>query len=104
MKTSENATKNPVVVFIERVFYSFEDTVCTCDSLTDPCSIQTFDNGTSLVFEIILCLNNRPSMKKFQITQFDGYFNIARCNSVAQLFPNAVSLPCMKLVSDKFLC
>ena len=72
-------------LFIERVFYSCEDIICRCDSLTDPCSIGTFDNGIILVFEMIVCLNNPPSMKRFQITQFEGYFNIARCNSVWQL-------------------
>ena len=44
--------------FIERVFYSCEDIVCTYDSLADLCSMQTFDNGIILVFEMILCLNN----------------------------------------------
>ena len=65
-------------LFIERVFYSREDIVCTCDSLTDPCSIETFDNGIILVFEMIVCLNNSTSMKRFQITQFEGYFNIVK--------------------------
>ena len=37
-------------LFIERVFCSCEDITCTCDSLADPCSIETFDNG------IIWCL------------------------------------------------
>ena len=67
-------------LFIERVFFSCEYIVCTCDSLTEPCSIETFDNGIILVFEMIVCLNNQPSMKRFQITQFEGYFNLARCN------------------------
>ena len=58
-------------LFIERVFYSCEDIICRCDSLTDPCSIGTFDNGIILVFEMIVCLNNPPSMKRFQITQFE---------------------------------
>ena len=31
-------------LFIERVFYSCEDVVGTCDSLANPCSIKTFDN------------------------------------------------------------
>ena len=91
-------------LFIERVFYSCEDIVYTCDSLTDPCSIETFDNEIILVFEMIVCLNNPPSMKRFQITQFEGYFNIARCNSVWQLFANSISIPCIELVWDKFLC
>ena len=91
-------------LFIERVFYSCEDIVYTCDSLTDPCSIETFDNEIILVFEMIVCLNNPPSMKRFQITQFEGYFNIARCNSVWQLFANSISIPCVELVWDKFLC
>ena len=91
-------------LFIERVFFSCEDVVCTCDSLADPCSIETFDNGIILVFEMIVCLNNPPSMKRFQITQFEGYFNIARCNSVWQLFANSISIPCVELVWDKFLC
>ena len=63
-----------LTLFIERVFYSCEDIVCKCDSLADPCSIETFDNGIILVFEMIVCLNNPPSMKRFQITQFEGYF------------------------------
>ena len=63
-------------LFIGRVFYSCEDIVCTCDSLTDPCSIETFDNGIILVFEMIVCLNNPPNMKRFQITQFEGYFTL----------------------------
>ena len=91
-------------LFIERVFFSCEDVVCTCDSLGDPCSIETFDNGIILVFEIIVCLNNPPNMKRFQITQFEGYFNIAKCNSVWQLFANSISIPCVELVWDKFLC
>ena len=91
-------------LFIERVFFSCEDIVCTCDSLADPCSIETFDNGIILVFEMIVCLNNPPSMKRFQITQFEGYFNIARCNSVWQLFANSISIPCLELVWDRFLC
>ena len=91
-------------LFIERVFYSCEDIVYTCDSLTDPCSIESFDNEIILVFEMIVCLNNPPSMKRFQITQFEGYFNIARCNSVWQLFANSISIPCVELVWDKFLC
>ena len=61
-------------LFIERVFYSCEDMVCTCDSLADPSSIETFDNGIILVFEMIVCLNNPSSMKRFQITQFEEYF------------------------------
>ena len=72
-------------LFIERVFFSCEYIVCTCDSLTEPCSIETFDNGIILVFEMIVCLNNPPSMKRFQITQFEGYFNIASCNPIWQL-------------------
>ena len=91
-------------LFIERVFFSCEDVVCTCDSLADPCSIETFDNGIILVFEMIVCLNNPPSMKRFQITQFEGYFNIAWCNSVWQLFVNSISILCVELVWDKFLC
>ena len=69
-------------LFIEMIFYSCEDIGCTCDSLADPCIIETFDNGIILVFEMIVCLNNLPSMKWFQIAQFKGYFNIARSNSV----------------------
>ena len=57
-----------------------------------------------LVFEMIACLNSPPSMKRFQITQFEGYFYIARCNSVWQLFANAISILCVELVWDKFLC
>ena len=91
-------------LFIERVFYSCEDIVCTCDSLADSCSIETFDNRIILVLEMIVCLNNPPSMKIFQITQFEGNFNIARCNSVWQLLANYVSTPCIELVRDKFLC
>ena len=91
-------------LFIERVFYSCEDNVYTCDSLTVPCSIETFDNGIILVFGMIVCLNNPPSMKRFQITQFEEYFYIARCNSVWQLFANAISILCVELVWDKFLC
>ena len=41
-------------LFIERVFYSCEDVVCTYDSLADPCSIETFDNGIILVFKMIV--------------------------------------------------
>ena len=88
----------------KRVFYSCEDIFCTCNSLPDPYSIEVFDNGIILVFEMIVCLNNPPSMKKFQITQFEGYFNIIRCNSVWQLFVNSISIPCVELVWDKFLC
>ena len=67
MNKSENTTKNPVVVlFIERVFHSFEGNVCTCDSLADPCSIQTFDNGTSLVFEIIYILTSHRVWRSFK--------------------------------------
>ena len=91
-------------LFIERVFYSSEDIVCTCDNLVYPCSIETFDNGIILVFDVIVCLNNPPSMKRFQITQFEGYFNIARCSSVWQLFVNSISISCVELVWDKFLC
>ena len=69
-------------LFIERVFYSCEDIVCACDKLANLCSIETFDSGIILVFEMIVCLNNPQIMKRFQITQFEGYFNIARCNSV----------------------
>ena len=69
-------------LFIERVFYSCEDIVCTCDNFADPCSVETFDNGIILVFEMIVCLSNPPSMKRFQITQFEGHFNINRGNSV----------------------
>ena len=91
-------------LFIDRVFYLCEDIFCTCNSLAVTCSIKTFDNGIILVFEMIVCLNNPPSMKRFQITQFEGYFNIARCNSVWQLFANSISIPCVELVWDKFLC
>ena len=91
-------------LFIERVFYSCEDIVCACDKLADLCSIETFDSGIILVFEMIVCLNNPQSMKRFQITQFEGYFNIARCNSVWQLFANSISMPCVERVLDKFLC
>ena len=91
-------------LFIERVFYLFEDIFCTCDSLAEPCSIKTFDNGIILVFEMIVYLNNPPRMKRFQITQFEGYFNIARCISVWQLFANSISIPWVELVWDKFLC
>ena len=46
--------------------------------LTDEkCSIETFDIGVILVFEMIVCLNNLSNMKRFQITQFEGYFYIA---------------------------
>ena len=90
--------------FTERIFYSCEDIVCTCDSLIDPCSIETFDSGIISVFEMIACPNNPPNMKRFQITQFEGYFNIAKCNSVWQLFANSISIPCVELVWDKFLC
>ena len=69
-------------LFMEGVLYSCEDIVCTCDSFTDPGSIETFDNGIILVFEMIVCLNNLPSMRRFQITQFEGYVNIARSNFV----------------------
>ena len=41
-------------LFIEMIFYSCEDIGCTCDSLADPCSIETFDNGIILVFEMIV--------------------------------------------------
>ena len=58
-------------LFIERTFYSCGDIVCTCDSLTDPCSIETFDSGIILVFEVIVCINNPSNMKRFQITQFE---------------------------------
>ena len=51
-------------LFIERVFYLCEDIVCTCDSLAEPCSIETIDDGIILVFEMIVCLSNPPSMKK----------------------------------------
>ena len=91
-------------LFIERVFYLCKDIVCRCDTLADPCSIETFDNGIILAFEMIACLNNSPSMKRFQITQFEGYFNIIRCNSVWKLFVNSISIPCVELVWDKFLC
>ena len=91
-------------LFIERVFYLYEDIVCTCDSLAEPCSMETIDDGIILVFEMIVCLNNPPSMKRFQITQFEGYFNIARCNSVWQLFANSISIQCVVLAWDKFLC
>ena len=37
-------------LFIEKVFYSSEDIVCTYDSIADPCSIETFDNGIILAF------------------------------------------------------
>ena len=91
-------------LFIEDVFYTCEDIVCTCDSLTDPCSIETFENEIILVFEMIVCLNNLPNMRRFQITQFEGYFNIARSNFVWQLFANSISIPCVELVWDKILC
>ena len=91
-------------LFIERVFYLCKDIVCRCDTLADPCSIETFDNGIILAFEMIACLNNSPSMKRFQITQFEGYFNIIRCNSVWKLFVNSISIPGVELVWDKFLC
>ena len=73
-------------LFIERVFYLCKDIVCRCDTLADPCSIETFDNGIILAFEMIACLNNSPSMKRFQITQFEGCFNIIKCNSVWKLW------------------
>ena len=91
-------------LFIERVFYSCEDIFRTCDSFAVTCSIKTFDNGIILVFEMIVYLNNPPSMKRFQITQFEGYFNIARYNSVWQLFANSIRIPSVELVWDKFLC
>ena len=83
MKKSKKLLKIMLMpLFIETVFYSCEDTVCTCDSLAVPCSTKTFDNEIILVFEMIVCLNDSPSMKRFQITQFGEYFNIARFNSV----------------------
>ena len=93
-------------LFIESVFYSCEGIVCTCDNLADPCSIENFDNGIILVFEMIACLNNPPSMKRFQITQFEGYFNfnITRYIFVWQLFANSISILCVELVWDKLLC
>ena len=54
--------------------------------------------------EMIVCLKNPPSLKRFQITQFEGDFNITRCSSIWQLFANSISIPCVKLVWDKFLC
>ena len=83
-RKSKKTTKNSVDVSVHRkgFSYSCEDIVGTCDSLADPYSIETFDNGIILLFEIIVCLNNQPSKKRFQITQFEGDFNIARCNSV----------------------
>ena len=105
MKKSEKTIKNSTVASVNpKGFLLMWSIVCTCDSLADPCSIETFDNGIILVFEMIVCLNNPPSMKRFQITQFEGYFNIARCNSVWQLFANSISIPCVELVWDKFLC
>ena len=91
-------------LFIERVFYLREDIFCTCDSFAVTWNIKTFDNEIILAFEMIVYLNNPPSMKRFQITQFEGYFNIARYNSVRQLFANSISIPCVELVWDKFLC
>ena len=38
-------------LFIERVFYSYEDNVCTCDSLADPCS-----SSKPLTMESFRCL------------------------------------------------
>ena len=103
-KKSEETTKNSVVaLFIERFFYSFEDIVFTCDSFADPCSIETFDNGIILAFEMTVCHNDTPNMKWFQITQFEGYFNIARCNSLWQ-FVNSIRIPCVELVWDKLFC
>ena len=104
-KESGKTTKNSVAVSVHRKgFYSCEDIVCTCDSLADPCSIKTFDNGIILVFEMILYLKNLPTMKRIQITQFEGYFDIARCNSVWQLFPNSISIPCVERFLDKLFC
>ena len=104
-KKAKKLLKIPLLsLFLERIFYLCEDIVCTCDSLADPCSIETFENGIILVFEMIVCLNNPPSMKKFQMTQLEGYFNITRYNSIWQLFANSISIPCVELVWDKFLC
>ena len=91
-------------LFIEGVFCSDKNIVWTCDSLAGLCSNETFNNGIILVFEKIVCLNNPPSMKRFQITQFEEYFNIARCNSNWQLLANYTSIPCVELVWEKFLC
>ena len=82
MKKSEKTKKLFLSLFIERVFYLCEDIVCTCNSFANPCSIETFDNGIILMFEMIVCLSNPPSMKRFQMTQLEGYLNIARCNSI----------------------
>ena len=50
----KKAKKLLKILFIENVFYSCEDIVYTCDSLADPCSIETFDNGIILVFKMIV--------------------------------------------------
>ena len=67
-------------LFIKRVFYSCEDIVGIIIVGIIPAASKPLI--IILVFEMIVCLNNPPSMKRFQITQFGGYFNIARCNAV----------------------
>ena len=89
---SKKTTK--IMLLIKRVFYSCEDIVYTCDSLTDPWSIETFDNEIILVFEMIVCLNNPPSMISRDILTSPD----------ATVFGNSISIPCVELVWDKFLC
>ena len=65
-------------LFIERVFYSCEDIVCTGDSLADPRSIETVDNGIIYVSTInqawrgFKSLNLRDTLTFPGDTQFDN--------------------------------
>ena len=65
--------------FIERIFYSWEDIVCTCDSLADPRRIETVDNGIIYVSTInqawrgFKSLNLRDTLTLPGATQSDNY-------------------------------
>ena len=65
-------------LFIERIFYSCEDIVCTCDSLANPRSIETVDNGIIYVSTInqawrgFKSLNLRDNLTLPGATQFDN--------------------------------
>ena len=54
-------------LFIERVFYLYEDIFCTCDSLADPCSLaDPFNNGIILMLEVIVYHNNHRAWRNFE--------------------------------------
>ena len=102
-KKSEKTTKNSVFVskeFSTRVKTSLAHVIAwLIPAASKPLIMKSF-----WCFRWLHISKIHRALKMFQITQFEGYFNVARCNSVWQLFANSISIPSVELVWDKFIC